>query len=63
MISAPSNFGDQPVNHVVIGRGVVAHQVHRGPIFLAGLAGQVEPGQLPERVEPLRQAIARAIAL
>ena len=38
-------LGDPLVDQRVIGGGVFAHQVHRGPVFLARLAVQVEPRQ------------------
>jgi hypothetical protein len=48
MTSLPSKLGHQPMNHLVIGGGVVAHQVHGGPVLLARLAVERQPGQAPD---------------
>ncbi len=48
MIFGAQQLGNQPMDHIVVGGGIVAHQVHRGPIFLAGLAVQIQPGQPAE---------------
>ena len=53
---------DVPVDHLVVGRRVFAHQVHRRPVFLACLAIEVEPRQPPE-VLVLRRQFAWAIPL
>ena len=34
----PKQLRHEPVNHRMIGRCILAHQVHRSPIFLSGLA-------------------------
>ena len=37
-------FGDEPMDDVVIGCCVIAHQIHGGPILLPGLASEIQPG-------------------
>ena len=39
-------FGQPLVNLGVAGRGVIASQVHGGPVFLAGFGVEAEPSQV-----------------
>ncbi len=44
----------EPVNHFVVRGRVFTHQVHRGPVLLACLAVEVEPGEPREVAVPVR---------
>ena len=60
---APSARDDVRVDERVIRRGVASHQLHRGPVLLAGLAREIEPGQVGELLRQLRVLLTREPAV
>ena len=53
----------QTMDDVVIGRRVVAHQVHRRPVFLTGLIVETQPRQAADIGVSLRQQVASDVMI
>lgn len=53
--------GQATVNLVVAGRGVVAGQVHGGPVLLASLGAEAQPGEVLGLGGQLAHALANLV--